>query len=109
MDEEEEFKLIVGNFKCLKGWKIQLTEDMRKARVNSTFVNGKGKKAWVSRWSGEGERPFDYYFHEVLHCVFEELRSMDRRRIRKVLEVEEDIIREICGVAWLLKERDTGK
>jgi hypothetical protein len=91
------------DFRILKNWKIR----KRKRKTYSGFVSfGEDKTAVIYDWI-EDNKPEDFELHEFLHCALRELLSMDKRKIKKLMEVEEELIQDICKI-YREKEKCNG-
>ena len=86
-------------FRLLKKWKIRYAPATENEQAIVAF-NCNRKRTAIIYGFGEPEIPEDYYLHEVLHCAFKELTSIDRRKPKELREAEELLIQDICKIVY---------
>ena len=90
---------IKSHFRLLKKWKIwyaSATENHHSIVAYSC----NHKRTAIIYGFGKPEIPKDYYLHEVLHCAFKELLSMDKRKPKELREAEELLVQDICEIVY---------
>jgi hypothetical protein len=101
---QTEVNNIKDKFRILKKWKIFFSPATKDQRAIIAYSSNHKKTAIIYGF-GQNEVPEDYYLHEVLHCAFKELLSMDKRKPKELSEVEELLVQDICNIIFS-KEQD---
>jgi hypothetical protein len=81
------------NFRGLKNWNIRVV----KSKKFSGFVSISPNKNFAIIYDMV-PRPPDFLLHEYLHCAIRSLLRIDRRKIKDLRNIEEELVQDICAL-----------
>lgn len=97
-EDTVRLKALVRKFRILRGWTIRW--DRRGPEYGKAFIDARRRKAWICIWDPKGgPEPSDFMLHEVLHCAFVALLSLDKRSSKELQLAEEALVQDICAVS----------
>ena len=63
----------------------------------------------IHGWREDDPIPSDFELHEVLHCALHRLISMDKRKMKEIIQAEEALVQDLCIIVESWGDITSGK